>query len=116
MPRLRAASLLPLSSTVSAEAAEIRAADLDGDGDQDLLLAGTASIAWFTNNGNATFSPAQSIPLTGLVGSPLLGQRPFHVWEIGDICNGLMAFPNLIALLFLSPVVVRLTKEYAARK
>jgi len=37
------------------------------------------------------------------------------VWEIGDICNGLMAFPNLIALLWLSPVVVKLTKEYFAR-
>ena len=27
------------------------------------------------------------------------------VWKLADILNGMMAFPNLIALLFLSPVV-----------
>lgn len=34
------------------------------------------------------------------------------VWNIADIFNGLMAFPNLIALLALSGVVVKETKEY----
>lgn len=34
------------------------------------------------------------------------------VWDLADTCNGLMAIPNLIALLILSPVVVKLTKEY----
>lgn len=34
------------------------------------------------------------------------------VWGIADIMNGLMAFPNLIALVLLSPVVVRVTREY----
>ncbi|WP_122638559.1 alanine/glycine:cation symporter family protein [Romboutsia sp. Marseille-P6047] len=34
------------------------------------------------------------------------------VWIIADIANGLMALPNLIALLFLSPVVVSETKLY----
>jgi len=33
-------------------------------------------------------------------------------WDIADTLNGLMAIPNLIALLGLSGVVVRLTKEY----
>ena len=33
-------------------------------------------------------------------------------WAIADTLNGLMAIPNLIALAFLSPVVVKLTKEY----
>ena len=37
------------------------------------------------------------------------------VWMLGDILNALMAFPNLLALLALSPVVVRLTKEYFER-
>ncbi len=37
------------------------------------------------------------------------------VWLIGDICNAFMALPNLIGLLALSPVVVRLTKDYFAR-
>lgn len=34
------------------------------------------------------------------------------VWIISDICNGLMAFPNLIALCALSGVVVRDTREF----
>ncbi|MBU5626238.1 sodium:alanine symporter family protein [Oscillibacter sp. MSJ-2] len=33
-------------------------------------------------------------------------------WAIADTLNGLMAIPNLIALLLLSPVVIRLTREY----
>lgn len=33
-------------------------------------------------------------------------------WTIADASNALMAFPNLIAVLLLSPVVVRLTREY----
>jgi len=34
------------------------------------------------------------------------------VWKVSDIFNGLMAFPNLIALLFLSKVVVQETKDF----
>ena len=34
------------------------------------------------------------------------------VWNIADIFNGLMAIPNLIALIALSGVVVRETREY----
>jgi AGCS family alanine or glycine:cation symporter len=34
------------------------------------------------------------------------------VWSIADLFNALMAFPNLIGLLALTPVVVRVTKEY----
>lgn len=34
------------------------------------------------------------------------------VWALADTANGLMAIPNLIALFFLSPVVVKLYKEY----
>ena len=34
------------------------------------------------------------------------------LWSISDTLNGLMAIPNLIALMLLSPVVLRLTKEY----
>ena len=37
------------------------------------------------------------------------------VWSIADIFNGLMAFPNLVALVLLSPVVMRVTKEYFSR-
>ena len=38
------------------------------------------------------------------------------VWTIADIFNGLMALPNLIALLALSGVVAKETKNYFARK
>lgn len=34
------------------------------------------------------------------------------IWVIADIVNGLMALPNLIALLALSPVIIRETKRY----
>ena len=34
------------------------------------------------------------------------------VWALSETVNGLMAIPNLIALAALSPVLVRLTKEY----
>ncbi|HQC36428.1 MAG TPA: amino acid carrier protein, partial [Bacillota bacterium] len=36
------------------------------------------------------------------------------VWDIADTLNGLMAIPNLIALLALSPVVIKLAREYFA--
>ena len=38
------------------------------------------------------------------------------LWSIAETFNGLMSIPNLIALLLLSGTVVRLTKEYFAKK
>ncbi len=38
------------------------------------------------------------------------------VWIIADIVNALMALPNLIALLALSPIVVTETRKYFAKK
>ncbi|NLA86797.1 MAG: alanine:cation symporter family protein, partial [Clostridiales bacterium] len=37
------------------------------------------------------------------------------VWQVADTLNGLMAIPNLIAVLALSGVVVKLTKEHFSR-
>ena len=34
------------------------------------------------------------------------------VWNIADTLNGLMAIPNLIGLLILSPVIIKTTREY----
>ena len=34
------------------------------------------------------------------------------MWDISDTMNGLMAIPNLIALLLLSGTVAKLTKDY----
>lgn len=38
------------------------------------------------------------------------------VWNISDTLNGLMAIPNLIGLIFLTPVVVSETKKYFNNK
>lgn len=38
------------------------------------------------------------------------------VWNLSDTMNGLMAIPNLIGLLFLTPVVVAETKKYFDNK
>ena len=38
------------------------------------------------------------------------------IWLVADTLNALMAIPNLIALLLLSPVVFKLTKDYFADK
>ena len=35
-----------------------------------------------------------------------------EVWTIADITNGLMAIPNCIALIILSGVVAKMTKDY----
>ncbi|MCM8780454.1 MAG: sodium:alanine symporter family protein [Candidatus Omnitrophica bacterium] len=37
------------------------------------------------------------------------------IWSLADTLNGLMAIPNLFALLMLSPIVFRLTKEFFGR-
>ena len=37
-------------------------------------------------------------------------------WDISDTFNGLMMFPNLIAVIALSPLVMKITKNYVARK
>ena len=37
------------------------------------------------------------------------------VWGLADVFNGLMAFPNLVALILLSPVVWTTTKEFLAK-
>ena len=34
------------------------------------------------------------------------------VWKVADILNALMAIPNLVAVLLLSPVIVKETKKY----
>ena len=38
------------------------------------------------------------------------------IWIIADIVNGLMALPNLIALLALSPIIIKETREYFKEK
>ena len=33
-------------------------------------------------------------------------------WNLADALNGFMAIPNLIAILTLSPVIIKLVREY----
>ena len=49
------------------------------------------------------------ITLVGATGSGTL------MWDIADTLNGMMAIPNLIALLALSGVVAKITKEYFSK-
>lgn len=38
------------------------------------------------------------------------------VWDIADTLNGLMAIPNLVGVLFLSPLIFKLTKEFFTKE
>lgn len=38
------------------------------------------------------------------------------IWNLSDVANGLMAFPNLVGILGLSGIVVMETKDYFSRK
>jgi AGCS family alanine or glycine:cation symporter len=42
-------------------------------------------------------------------------QKVDFVWNLSDTLNGLMAIPNLIGLLILSPLVFKVTKDYFAK-
>ena len=42
-------------------------------------------------------------------------QKVDFVWNLSDTLNGLMAVPNLIGLLLLSPLIFKVTKEYFAK-
>ena len=37
-------------------------------------------------------------------------------WDISDTFNGMMMIPNLIGVLFLFPLVMKITKNYVERK
>ena len=37
-------------------------------------------------------------------------------WDISDTFNGLMMIPNLIGVLSLTPLIIRLTRNYADRR
>ncbi|APF20005.1 amino acid carrier protein [Caldithrix abyssi DSM 13497] len=45
------------------------------------------------------------------IGANLQGQYLDIVWNVGDTANALMAFPNLIGLLFLAGVVAKITSD-----
>jgi AGCS family alanine or glycine:cation symporter len=55
--------------------------------------------------------------LLWLVAAYLGATGSLHVvWDVADTLNGLMALPNLVALLLLSPVVARSLRDFAERE
>ena len=56
----------------------------------------------------------QVIFVAATFGGAVMGEN--LAWDIADTLNGMMMLPNLIGVLVLSPVVVRITKNYVDRK
>ncbi|MCD8068587.1 MAG: alanine:cation symporter family protein, partial [Lachnospiraceae bacterium] len=52
--------------------------------------------------------------VVAIFGGAVMGDN--LAWDIADTLNGLMALPNLIGVLVLSPIVAKITKNYVARK
>ncbi len=85
-----------------------------------LLFAFTTIVGWCYYGekcieylfGSAIITPYRIIYVI-LIYIGAVGGLEF-VWGISDTLNGLMAIHNLIAVLILSPVVVRLTKDFFA--
>ena len=74
-------------------------------------LYGSRSVEYLL--GTKAIVPYQAIfCLFMIVGATMKIQL---AWDIADTLNGLMALPNLIALIALSPVVFKLTKEHFAK-
>jgi len=85
-----------------------------------LFFAGTTIIGWsfyaerclgFLTKNNPTVLLVYKILFCALVVVGAMGGLTL-VWDIADTLNGLMAIPNLIALILLSKVVIGLTKKY----
>jgi len=69
---------------------------------------------WIYLVGRKSVMPFRVLWVLAVFGGAVL-QLDF-VWLLADTLNALMAIPNLIALLLLSPVVLSLTKEYFTDK
>lgn len=71
---------------------------------------GTVSLGYLTNNNkNAELIFKIIFIIVIIIGSV---SELELVWNIADTLNGLMAIPNLIGLLILSPVIAKTTREY----
>lgn len=64
--------------------------------------------------GKKGLTPYRVLVLIFIVVGSLL--RVNLVWELADMFNGFMVFPNLVALLALSPVVISIMNEYETLK
>ena len=71
---------------------------------------GVVALGYLTKrNKIASFSYRIIFLVIGIVGA--ISQLDL-IWAIADTLNGLMAIPNLVGLLILSPKVAQLTRDY----
>ena len=56
----------------------------------------------------------QLIFVAATFGGAVMGEN--LAWEIADTLNGMMMLPNLVGVLVLSPIVIKITKNYVDRK
>ncbi|MDR3020024.1 MAG: sodium:alanine symporter family protein [Treponema sp.] len=89
-----------------------------------LCFAGSTMLGWsyygqqclgYLSNKNKTAEMIYKMVFTLMVIVGAMGGLTF-VWDVADTLNGLMAVPNLIALLLLSKVIISLTKEHLSRR
>ena len=86
------------------------------------LFAFSTSLGWSSYGeksiqylvGRRAVTPYRIVFAAMVVLGPLIFDK--RVWLLSDITNGLMALPNLIGLLLLSPLIVAETKTYFARE
>jgi AGCS family alanine or glycine:cation symporter len=74
---------------------------------------GQQSLGYLTNN-NKVWDWIYKFIFTVLTIVGAIGGLTL-IWDIADTLNGLMAIPNLIAVLLLCKVVFDLTKEYVSK-
>ncbi len=73
---------------------------------------GQQAVSFMLGREMGTF--ARSVYRTAFLGCILLGAvwEGTEVWQLVDLCNALMALPNLAALLFLAPQALRLLRKW----
>ena len=70
--------------------------------------------AWEYLFGTKTTIIYRAIFVVAVFGGAVMGDN--LAWDLADTFNGMMMIPNLIGVLVLSPLVVKITKNYVARK
>lgn len=75
---------------------------------------GIKCLEYLTNNSKLAKIIYRSIYIIMILIGPYLVID--LVWNLADICNALMVIPNLIALLILSPIVIKETRKFFKKK